>query len=128
MGNYAMAKIIVDMVWWMLYIWVWPTWEMTMAYQFPSWLGWQDYRAGLGFRAEYDSWSRREQNIYENGRQRAANYKLAFGHLPPKQVKPQTYQKAANLVGPAFAGRSEQRLKKANLLTSMCIVNDHAKC
>ena len=48
-------------------------------------IGWADYAAGWPFPADYDTWSRKRQRNYENGRLRAANYVLATGAPPPRQ-------------------------------------------
>lgn len=73
-----------------------------MTYSTESQRGWHDYRAGFGFPLEYDAWSEPRQRNYENGRQRAANYQLAFGSLPRTHVTPARYKLAADIVGPAF--------------------------
>lgn len=70
-------------------------------------MGWRDYRAGAPFPRDYDLWPRIEQRNYENGRLRAANYKVAFGILPPKQASVARCAQVADLIGIAVPnGRS----------------------
>ncbi len=64
--------------------------------------GWADYRAGLSYPTEYDTWEEVDQRNYENGRMRAANYRLATGRLPSNHVEIRAYKLIVELVGPAY--------------------------
>ena len=64
--------------------------------------GWTDYATGVPFPRGYDAWREVDQRNYENGRQRAANYRLATGRLPRSHVSQPAYLAAIAAVGPAF--------------------------
>jgi hypothetical protein len=73
-----------------------------VSYSLAAQQGWYDYRSGLPFPRDYDTWAELDQRNYENGRQCAANYKLATGRIPPTHVTPTTYKHATAHVGHAF--------------------------
>lgn len=75
---------------------------MAATYSDFSEQGWKDYRQGISYPAAYDTWSEKDQRNYENGRMRAANYKLATGNLPHTHVAKLRYAAATMNIGPAF--------------------------
>lgn len=46
------------------------------------WYGWDDYRLGLGYRKEYETWTVAQQQNYESGRRYAAICKGEWGTVP----------------------------------------------
>jgi len=76
------------------------------AYKPHALLGWREYAQGLPYPKAYDGWKEIDQRNYENGRMRAANYRLAIGDrpLPPTHPSSATYQAiiAGSGVGHAF--------------------------
>jgi hypothetical protein len=76
------------------------TWKLTGI----SERGWAEYRAGMPYPAEYDSWRMLDQFNYENGRLRAANVKLARGWLPARQTRC-AIEEAVRRVGKALPPR-----------------------
>lgn len=73
-----------------------------VGYTASSDLGWRDHMSCLGYPAEYDAWTEKEQRNYERGRLRRANVVLAFpGSRAGHQFRP-LIRKAERVVGPYF--------------------------
>ena len=79
-------------------------------------LGHEDFRNGLGFRREYETWPEKHQRAYENGRAVAANVQSArlplpvwkFGEVRPRGFV-ETAAQAASLVGGGLLQVGAQR-------------------
>ena len=59
--------------------------------------GWDDYKAGLGFHADYEKIDRADQGTYERGRQLAACFPDATGFKQGNHIAPGNVRAYANL-------------------------------
>lgn len=72
--------------------------------------GWEDFRAGRGYPADYETWPEKDQRHYERGRYRAAGVRLAGYRRVPASEPADIVQRTNGLKLVPRARRRDNRV------------------